>query len=110
MGSGFLGEFEQMVLLAVLRLGDEAYGWSVGQELAAVAGRDTSSGALYTTLDRLETKGLLRSTVAEGGPERGGRPRRYLAVTPEGAAALHRSRDAMDRLWDGVGPLPREAR
>jgi DNA-binding PadR family transcriptional regulator len=103
MGAGFAGEFEQMVLLAVVRLGDDAYGWAVAEELESVAGRPTSSGALYTTLARLEHKGLLRAEEeGEGSPERGGRPRRYLTVTPDGLEALRRARSAMDRLWDGV--------
>lgn len=103
MGGGFAGEFEQMILLAVVRLGDGAYGWTVAQELEEVAGRPTSSGALYTTLARLEQKGMLRAEEeAEGSSERGGRPRRYLTVTPAGLEAIQRARSAMDRLWDGV--------
>jgi DNA-binding PadR family transcriptional regulator len=102
MSGDYPGEFEVMVLLAVLRLGDEAYGWTVARELEEVAGRSVSSGALYTTLRRLEEKGLLRAREVEGGAERGGRPRRYLKLTPSGAAALRRARAAMDRLWSGV--------
>lgn len=102
MSGEFPGEFEVMVMLAVLRLGDDAYGWTVAQELEDVAGRAVSSGALYTTINRLERKGLLRTREGEGTEDRGGRPRRYLAVTPAGADALERSRDAMNRLWQGV--------
>jgi DNA-binding PadR family transcriptional regulator len=100
--SDFLGEFEVMVLLAVVRLGENAYGWTVAQELERVAGRSASSGALYTTINRLERKGLIRTRPGEGSEERGGRPRRYLAVTPVGAQALERARSALDRLWSGV--------
>jgi len=110
MGGEFLGEFEQMVLLAVLRLGEEAYGWTVGGELEKVAGRSVSSGALYTTLDRLERKGLLRSHKGPGEAERGGRPRRYLSVTARGVEAVRHAREAMDRLWETVDLRPREAR
>lgn len=102
MSGEYPGEFEVMVLVTILRLGDEAYGWSVARELAAVAGRSVSSGALYTTLNRLEQKGLIRARSGEAREERGGRPRRYLAVTASGADALRRARDAMDRLWTGV--------
>jgi DNA-binding PadR family transcriptional regulator len=102
MGKDRLGEFEQMVLLAILRRGDEAYGLSVSDELAEVAGRAPSSGALYTTLDRLEAKGLLASRAGEGSSERGGRPRRYLALTPRGVEALRDSRRTLLRMWDGV--------
>lgn len=106
MGGDFPGEFEQMVLLAILRLRADAYGWTVARELEEVAGRSVSSGALYTTLTRLEQKGHVRAREDAGGEERGGRPRRYLAVTPEGAAALTRAREAMGRLWEGVEPQP----
>lgn len=110
MSGEFAGEFEVMVLLAVVRLGDDAYGWTVAQELEAVADRTVSSGALYTTINRLERKGLLRTREGEGTEERGGRPRRYLSVTAEGAAALQRSRDALERLWSGVSPRLGEVR
>jgi DNA-binding PadR family transcriptional regulator len=97
----YLGEFEQMVLLAVLRLGEGAYGLAVRDELASVAGRSPSSGALYTTLDRLERKGLIESRAGETAPDRGGRPRRHLKLTAEGLAALRASREALLKLWDG---------
>ena len=75
MSLGYLGEFEQMVLLAILRLGGDAYGLAVRTELEEVAGRRPSSGSLYTTLDRLEQKGLLSSRPGEPGDHRGGRRR-----------------------------------
>jgi PadR family transcriptional regulator, regulatory protein PadR len=102
MAGDYPGEFEVMVLVAILRLGDDAYGWTVARELERVAGRSVSSGALYTTLNRLEQKGLIRTRAGESTEERGGRPRRYLAVTASGAEALARAREAMDRLWAGV--------
>lgn len=99
--SDFLGEFEQMVLLAVLRLGDHAYGLKVGDEIEQVADRRPSSGSLYTTLDRLEEKGFLLSDVERGPDRRVGRPRRYFRLTPEGIAALRKSRHALMQLWAG---------
>lgn len=102
MSQDYLGEFEQMVLLAVLRLGDGAYGLAIRDEMERVAGRTPSSGALYTTLDRLEGKGLLESSAGESTSERGGRPRRYVRVTPEGLTMLSRSREMLLALWDGV--------
>lgn len=97
----FLGEFEQMVLLAVLRLDEAAYGLKVGDEIERVAERRPSSGALYTTLDRLERKGYLTSSLEEDSAGRAGRPRRYFALTPEGMAALRRSRQALLKMWAG---------
>lgn len=105
MSPQYLGEFEQMVLLSVLRLGEGAYGLSIGDELDAVTGREVSSGALYTTLDRLEDKGLLSSRTADPSESRRGRPRRYFAVTEQGVTALRQSRRALHELWDGLGPV-----
>lgn len=108
MSQDYLGEFEQMVLLSVMRLGDGAYGLAVKDELEGVAGRSPSSGALYTTLERLERKGLLASYAGEGSADRGGRPRRYVRLTPEGRAMLARSRSTLLALWDGLeGALDR---
>jgi DNA-binding PadR family transcriptional regulator len=91
-----------MVLLAVLRQDNEGYGMSVRRELEESAGRDVTIGAVYSTLDRLEQKGLVRSWEGEATPVRGGRARRHFAVTAEGAGALRTARAMMDRLWDGV--------
>lgn len=102
MSQDFLGEFEQMVLLSVMRLDAAAYGLAVRDELEAVAGRTPSSGALYTTLDRLEKKGLLESSEGESTSERGGRPRRYVRVTPEGKAMLAHGRSTLMALWNGL--------
>lgn len=98
----YLGELEQQILLVVLRLGDDAYGNPIGEKLAAAASRRIARGALYTALERLETKGLLRSTMGEPLPERGGRARRYFAVTPTGLRALRHSRRILLGLWDGL--------
>lgn len=102
MSQEHLGEFEQMVLLSIMRLGDDAYGLAISAELERVAGRTPSSGALYTTLDRLERKGLVASRAGERTRERGGRPRRYVRVTPEGRAQLARARHTLMALWDGL--------
>ena len=102
MSQDYLGEFEQMVLLSIMRLDAEAYGLAIRNELEGVAGRRPSSGALYTTLDRLERKGLIESSAGEGTRERGGRARRYVEVTPEGQMQLARSRSTLMALWDGL--------
>ena len=108
MPENYLGEFEQLVLLAVLRLADEAYGLQVGDEIERVAERRPSSGALYTTLDRLEQKGHLQSRTADASAARGGRPRRYYALTDAGLAALRTSGRALMRMWAGhVGMVDR---
>lgn len=97
--------FEHIVLLAILRSGGDAYGPPVMAEIARVTGRRPSSGAFYVTLDRLEQKGLLRSTFREPTAERGGRPRRYLAVTAAGLRTLRASRRTLLGLWRGLEPL-----
>ena len=108
MSQDYLGEFEQMVLLSIMRLDDTAYGLAVKDELESVVGRTPSSGGLYTTLDRMEKKGLVESYAGEGSQDRGGRPRRYLRLTPEGQLLLARSRNSLLALWDGLeGALDR---
>ena len=97
-----LGEFEQVVLLAVLRLGDAAYAVSVRDEIVDRTGRDVSRGSIYITLDRLETKGYLRSWLADPTPERGGRAKRYYALRPRAVEALRDSRRALVALWKGL--------
>jgi len=108
MPPAYLGEFEQLLLLAVLRLGTEAYALDIARELDSRAGRSVSRGALYTSLDRLEDKGLVRWTSAAGGAARGGLPRRLYTVTPAGLAALRASRDTLRRMWRGVEHLLKE--
>lgn len=97
-----LGEFEQLLLLAILRLGDDAYGLRIGEEVRGVGRRRVSAGALYTSLDRLEEKGMVRSRSAEAPPARGGRPRRYFSVTASGARLLRESPAAVRRLSNGL--------
>ena len=100
-----LGEFEQVVLLAILRLADEAYGVSIRSEIRECTGRDITPGALYTTLDRLEQKGLLKSVVGEPTPQRGGRAKRYYKVTRTGLSAVKQSQRAFQRLLRGLDLL-----
>lgn len=102
MAPRFLGEFEQMVLLAILQLEDGAFAVPILEELDRRAGRAVSRGTLYKTLERMEAKGLLRWTAEEGPPERGGRPRRRFSVTPRGVRALAEAREAFLKLWEGL--------
>jgi DNA-binding PadR family transcriptional regulator len=97
-----LGEFEQVVLLAVLRLEGNAYGVPIREEIAKQTGRRVSRGSVYMTLDRLENKGLLRSRMADPTPERGGRSKRLYSVTKSALLALQDSRKALLKLWKGI--------
>jgi PadR family transcriptional regulator PadR len=99
---GMLGTFEQMVLLAILQIADDAYPPLILERLEAGMGRSVSRGSVYVTLDRLEKKGLVQSTAGDPEPERGGRPKRYLTVTAEGIAALRRARSSLMVFWDGL--------
>lgn len=101
-----LGEFEIVVLAALIRLGDEAYGVSIGREIEARSGRATSVGALYTTLSRLEKKGYVFARMGEATPERGGRAKRYFAITAEGEAQLERSVAMLGAMLQGFKAWP----
>jgi DNA-binding PadR family transcriptional regulator len=105
-----LGEFEQCVLLAIVHLGDGAYGVTIRLEIESRTGRDIAIGALYTSLDRLERKGFVRSVMSEPTPERGGRSKRCFTLTPRGALALRQSHDRLSRMWKGLAPDLRKAR
>ncbi len=105
MGRGFPSEFEQMVLLAILRLKSEAYALAIVRELDREAGRSVSRGALYKTLERMEAKGYLAWSTEASTPDRGGHPRRLFTVTPAGVEVLRTSREALLRLWRGLGPI-----
>jgi PadR family transcriptional regulator, regulatory protein PadR len=98
----FLGEFEHLVLLALVRLGPAAYGMPVRQEIEARTGREASIGAVYATLDRLEGKGLVRSELGEPSPERGGRAKRLFEVTAAGRSALAGTQEALRRMLEGL--------
>ena len=97
-----LGGFEQAVLLAILRLGSEAYVRTILHAVQESLKRKVAAGAVYTTLDRLETRGLLRSKLAEGTPVRGGRPRRYYTVAAEGIRALNDAHETLSEMWSGI--------
>ena len=97
-----LGEFEQVVLLAILRLKDEAYGAAIRAEIAGCTDREPAAGALYTTLDRLEDKGLVTSRFGDPSPQRGGRAKRYFQVTTRGVEGVARAQRSYRRLLRGL--------
>jgi len=99
-----MGEFETLVLLAVLRLDNSAYGMEVRAEIEKRTGRAVSYGAVYTALDRLERKGFLSHALGESRPERGGRARKYFRVETAGREALGATRRALTVMWTGVTP------
>lgn len=98
----YLGEFEHLILLSLLRLGPDAYGVSIRQLLVERAGRDVSFGAIYSTLRRLEEKGLVRSSLGEPEPVRGGRAKKYFAITPRGRTAVRDAQRAFVRMAEGL--------
>lgn len=97
-----LGEFELIVLLAVMRLGDNAYGASIKRLLMSEIERDVAIGALYATTERLKDKALLTSKVGDPTPERGGRAKNFLQVTAKGQTAVRAAKATLDALWDGL--------
>ncbi|MGH9722076.1 MAG: PadR family transcriptional regulator [Bryobacteraceae bacterium] len=98
----YLGDFEHIVLLAILRLGDRAYGMLVRRQIEERTGRDVAIGAVYATLERLEQKGYISSTLADPTPERGGRAKRFFRIEADGLAALRASEEALDRMRAGL--------
>jgi DNA-binding PadR family transcriptional regulator len=104
MHSTALGEFEQIVLLAILQVGDEVYGVPVIEEIRRRTGRDVAPGAVHITLRRLERKGLVTSWLGEPTPERGGKARRYVMVTRAGIESLRAARRVIDQMWRGLAP------
>lgn len=109
MGRAFLGEFEQRVMLAILRCDADAHPIEVRREVARTSGHDPSRGAFYTTLDRLEAKGLVRWTSKAGSEGRDGLPQRTFSVTPDGLRALRASRKALLALWNGLDKILAES-
>jgi len=97
-----LGDLEHLVLLALVRLGDEAYGVPILDEITQRTGRDVSRAAVYIALRRLQAKGLLTSRLGETTPERGGRAKRYFRITRAGLRQLHASRTALVSMWDQI--------
>jgi PadR family transcriptional regulator PadR len=105
----YLGEFELMILLAVINLGEEAYGVPISLELERYRGRDVVVGSVYAALERLEAKGLVSSKVGEPTPERGGKAKRYFSVTGEGLRQVHETRRVLSQLWKSLPGLKRSA-
>jgi len=104
----YLGEFELMILLAVLHLGDEAYGVPISRELERHRGRDVSVGSVYAALERLEGKGLVASSLGDPTPERGGKAKRYFRITKEGLRQVHETRRVLTQLWQKLPELKGE--
>lgn len=101
----YLGEFELMVMLALIRLRDEAYGVPISREIEASSGREVKLGSVYAALERLEQKGLVSSSLGDPTPERGGRAKRYFQVTPKGLREIRKTRQVLIRLWQGLPEL-----
>jgi DNA-binding PadR family transcriptional regulator len=95
----YLGELELMLLLAVIRLGEEAYGVTISRELEVHRRRSVSLGSVYAAMERLETKGLVISSLGDPTPERGGKAKRYFRVTKEGLRQVHETRQTLTRMW-----------
>ena len=98
----FLGQHELMVMLAVMRLGREAYGVPIAAEIADKTGREMLQGSVYATLERLEAKGLVFSQLGEATPQRGGRAKRYFKLTAEGVRQVREAQRALEALWVGL--------
>ena len=95
----YLGEFELMILLAVIHLGDEAYGVPISRQLELHRRRDVSVGSVYAALERLEAKGLVASSLGDPTPERGGKAKRYFRITKAGLRQVHETRRVLQKLW-----------
>jgi PadR family transcriptional regulator PadR len=104
----YLGELELMILLAVLHLGEQAYGVPIARELEAHRGRDVSIGSVYAALERLEVKGLITSSLGDPTPERGGKAKRFFCVTSEGLRQVNETRRVLSKLWRGLPALKGE--
>ena len=104
-GRPYLGNFELMVLLAVIRLDDAAYGVTISRTLEAGTGREIAIGSVYAALERLQEKGLVTSRLGEPTPERGGRAKRYFRATPDGVREARSTREALSVLWAGLPQL-----
>jgi PadR family transcriptional regulator len=105
-----LGEFEQMVLLAIVQLTGDVYGVPIVEEIERRTGRSVARAAVYVTLRRLESKGLISSWMGEPSAERGGKARRLVKIEPEGLQALRESREAMEQMWRGAEAKLKAAR
>ena len=99
---GYLGEFELMLLLAIIQLGDEAYGVPIARELERHRGREVSVGSVYAALERLESKCLIESSLGDPTPERGGKAKRYFKITKEGLRQVRETRRVLTSLWKTI--------
>ena len=104
----YLGEFELMILLAVIHLGEEAYGVPISRELEKHRGRGVSVGSVYAALERMEVKGLVDSSLGDPTPERGGKAKRYFRVTKAGLRQIHETRRLLSKLWQELPALKGE--
>jgi len=100
-----IGNFELMVMLALIRLGDNAYGVPISQEIEKRSGREVAIGSVYAALERLEAKGLVTSELGEATAERGGRAKRYFHVTGKGLKEVRETQRALMKLWQGLPEL-----
>src|SRR5215471_10386093 len=98
----YLGNFELMLLLAILRLGEAAYGVTIAQELEEQTGREVVVASVYATLDRLQERGLVTSTLGDPTPERGGRAKRYFRITGAGIREIREARRSLMNMWKGL--------
>ena len=103
----YLTDFELMILLSILRLGDDAYGVPIAREIETTGGRVVVLGAVYAALDRLEANGLVSSSVGDPTPERGGRAKKFFRVTPAGLRSVRQTQQALTSLWSGIPQLKR---
>ena len=101
----YLGEFELMLLLAVIHLGEDAYGVPISRKLEQNRGRDVSLGSVYAALERLELKGLVESSLGDPTPERGGKAKRYFRITKEGLRQVRETRRVLTKLWKAIPEL-----
>jgi PadR family transcriptional regulator, regulatory protein PadR len=104
----YLGNFDLMLLLALMRLGDDAYGVTIAQELEEQTGREVVVASVYATLDRLKERGLVTSTLGDPTPERGGRAKRYFRITGSGRREVRDARRSLMKLWNGLPELKGE--
>ena len=107
---GYLGEFELLLLLAVIHLGEEAYGVPISRELERHRGKDVSVGSVYAALERLEAKGLISSSLGDPTPERGGKAKRFFRITREGLRQVHETRRVLTKLWQTIPDLKLETK
>lgn len=104
----YLGEFELILLLAILHLGEEAYGVPISREIERHRGRNVAIGSVYAALERLEAKGLVASSLGDPTPERGGKAKRYFRITKEGLRHVHETRRVLTKLWQKLPELTGE--